>query len=74
MAGLGPAGETRLDQVTRAVAPRLLTKLLVEQRHIRARSHHAHVTAEHIPELGKLIETPPAQKSAERKNALVLAL
>src|SRR5438132_789703 len=64
---LGPARETRAHGVA-AVFGRRVT---ADVRHWqRAGPHKAHLTPEHVPQLGKLIEAEGSEEPAEWREAL----
>ena len=69
---LGQARDARFHPVLGPVGPHLSFEFLVEQRHHRPGTHDAHVSQQHIPELGEFIETVPAEETAKRVDALVV--
>src|SRR5436190_1430541 len=69
---LGPASDARLDAVTRHVIGDGFAELLDEDRPLRPRAHQAHVAAEHIDELRKLVEAGAAQECAPARSPRVV--
>src|SRR3990170_3300148 len=62
---LGPPGDPGLHLVAQHVAGDLPAELLHEDRPLGARAHEAHLPAEHVEELGQLVQAEPAQEGSQ---------
>ena len=65
IAQLGEAGDAGLDHQALPVLRDLLAQLLEEGGPDRPRPDDAHVAAQHVPELGQLVEMREAQDPAD---------
>src|SRR6185295_2237677 len=67
---LGPAGDARLHLVAKHVSRHATPELFDEARPLRSGADQAHLAAQHVEELGQLVEAPapeePAQPGATR--------
>src|SRR5438445_10924450 len=68
----GPARDPRLHLVAEHVAGHAAPELLHEARALGARSDEAHLAAQHVEELGQLVEARASQEDAERRAAWVV--
>lgn len=68
---LGQTRQTGANNVSAVEIPDFLAKLPDELRPLRPRSHKAHVAAEDVPELGKLVEGHGAKDAANASDARV---
>src|SRR5215470_9210543 len=68
---LGPTGDPRLHLVAEHVAGHGLAEPLDEDRPLRTRPHHAHLAAQHVDELGQLVEAEAPEEGAEPSAARV---
>ena len=64
-ADLGPPGDTRLQLMPCHIAGNLTTKNLYEVGPLGSRAYQAHVSPQHIEELGKLVQSRRPQDSAQ---------
>ena len=71
-ANLGPSSDTRLQLMPPHIAGNLSTKNLNEVRPLGSRTHQAHVSTQHIDELGKLVQSRRPQDSAQARDPFVL--
>src|SRR5256712_4734436 len=69
---LRPAGDARLHLVAEHVAGHAPSELLDEARALRARADEAHLTAQDVPELRQLVETPASQERPEPRAPRVI--
>ena len=73
-ADLGPAAQARTHPMALAVVGDMTLQVMLELGTLRPRSDQAHLTVEHIEQLGQLIEAQAAQPPAHRGDALIAGL
>src|SRR5213596_2096635 len=69
---LRPARDARLHLVAEHVAGHPPAELLDEARALGTRADEAHLTAQDVPELRQLVETPASQERPEPRAPLVI--
>jgi hypothetical protein len=69
---LGVPGNATSDAVTRVVRRVFLFKFAGKFRAFGPRSYKAHVAAQHIPELGQLVESGPTEKPADSSATRIM--
>ncbi len=70
---LRPAGHAGFDEVAREVVRDLAGELVDVIGALGARADEAHVAAEDVPELGKLVDVPATKEGADAEKARVAA-
>src|SRR6266403_1186058 len=66
---LRPAGDPGFDAVADHVVGNSLRELADEYRALGSRPDQAHVSFEHVPKLGQLIEAGAAHEGAQKRSA-----
>ncbi len=71
VAHLGPTGQSGLHHVALTVVRDLCGQLLHEFRPFRTRTDEAHLADQHVPQLRHLVQSRPAQQTADRRDARI---
>src|SRR5256885_2336821 len=73
-AKLRPPGDPRLHQMAPDVMRKTALQLGADLRALRPRPDERHVSAQHAPELGQLVEVSSSQEAAKPRNARIARL